>query len=275
MTEANRLSDLVVEEIAVCRKGINRLSKKVLHKAEPDQGDAHTEGTMGCDHKSLKPGKRCPNCGMRKMKKSLIDGDHELDALLLRSRTVLAKAEFSDKQREKLAGKKQAMPGGGYPIRNVSDLKNAIQAIGRAKDPAATKAWIIKRAKALGAEDLIPEGWVTKARLTKFNPNHDPGTGQFSSGGGAAGGGSASRRRGYTAATRREALATMTEIQRNKYDNMGPQGRFAMMAAFRGGHRMSEALRQGLEADRDAAKTPRRKMPRPKEAVTIKPPAFR
>lgn len=69
-------------------------------------------------------------------------------------------AEFSTKQREKLAEENEAMPDGSYPIRNRSDLKNAIQAIGRAKNPAKTKAWIKKRARELGAEDLIPENWL-------------------------------------------------------------------------------------------------------------------
>lgn len=38
-------------------------------------------------------------------------------------------------------------------------MKNAIQAIGRAKDPTKAKAWIKKRAKALGKEDLLPDTW--------------------------------------------------------------------------------------------------------------------
>lgn len=72
---------------------------------------------------------------------------------------VFEKAEFSEKQRKSLAKKKEAMPDGSFPIRNTSDLKNAIQAVGRAKDPAKAKAWIKKRAKALGKEDLLPDTW--------------------------------------------------------------------------------------------------------------------
>lgn len=69
------------------------------------------------------------------------------------------KREFSEAQREEAADKGEAMPGGGFPIKSVKDLKNAIQAIGRAKDRAATIAHIKDRAKALGKEDLIPEEW--------------------------------------------------------------------------------------------------------------------
>jgi len=41
----------------------------------------------------------------------------------------------------------------------VHDLKNAIHAVGRAKNYDKAKAHIIKRAKALGKEDLLPEDW--------------------------------------------------------------------------------------------------------------------
>jgi hypothetical protein len=51
------------------------------------------------------------------------------------------------------------LPDGSYPIRDKEELKKAIHAYGRAKDKAKCKAHIIKRAKALNAEDLIPEEW--------------------------------------------------------------------------------------------------------------------
>jgi hypothetical protein len=88
------------------------------------------------------------------------------------------KKDYSDKERADMAEEGQAMAGGGYPIKTVTDLKNAIQAIGRAKDPAATRAHIKRRAKALGREDLIPDTWkaddadLTKAVDEAFT--HDP-----------------------------------------------------------------------------------------------------
>lgn len=66
---------------------------------------------------------------------------------------------FTGEQRRELARKGMAMPDGGYPIRNVEDLKNAIQAYGRGTNPPAVKKWIKKRAKELDAEDLLPENW--------------------------------------------------------------------------------------------------------------------
>ena len=77
--------------------------------------------------------------------------------------------DVSDEERDKLAGKKQAMPDGGYPIGNgdegVTDLKNAISSIGRAKDRSGTIAHIKHNAKRLGREDLIPEEWCVSGKM--------------------------------------------------------------------------------------------------------------
>ncbi len=68
---------------------------------------------------------------------------------------------FSTKERKNLADKGHAMSDGSFPIKSAQDVKNAIQAIGRApasKRPAV-KSHIKKRAKQLGVENLIPAGW--------------------------------------------------------------------------------------------------------------------
>lgn len=75
--------------------------------------------------------------------------------------------------RKKMADAGTAMPDGSYPIANEEDLRNAIQSIGRAKNPDAVKAHIKKRAKALGKEALIPEGW---SALTDFFSDVASGT---------------------------------------------------------------------------------------------------
>jgi len=68
-------------------------------------------------------------------------------------------AYIPEKVREKAAEKGQALPDGSFPIRNIKDLKNAVQAYGRAKasNKAAVRKHIIKRAKALGRADLVPD----------------------------------------------------------------------------------------------------------------------
>ena len=68
----------------------------------------------------------------------------------------LNEKEFSEEQRKALADRGFALPDGSFPIENTEDLKNAIQAYGRAKNQSAAAKHIAKRAKALGAEDLIP-----------------------------------------------------------------------------------------------------------------------
>lgn len=76
--------------------------------------------------------------------------------------------DFNAMQRQRLAARNQAMPDGGFPIRNVSDLKNAIQAYGRAKNKPAVKAWIKRRAKQLGREDLLPDNWRTSDTIMHY-----------------------------------------------------------------------------------------------------------
>jgi hypothetical protein len=71
----------------------------------------------------------------------------------------LAKREFSADERKQAAKEGQALPDGSFPIKNKSDLANAVKAYGRAKDKAAAKAHIVKRAKSLGATDMLPDSW--------------------------------------------------------------------------------------------------------------------
>ena len=81
------------------------------------------------------------------------DGDEDQEG------TELSKRKFSDDQRRELADRGEALPDGSFPIPDRASLEDAIHAYGRAKDKAAAKAHIEKRARALGAEDLIPEKW--------------------------------------------------------------------------------------------------------------------
>jgi len=64
---------------------------------------------------------------------------------------------YDTEERKEMASKGFALADGSFPIANLEDLKNAIMAYGRAKDQAKAAKFIAKRAKALGAEDLIPD----------------------------------------------------------------------------------------------------------------------
>lgn len=70
------------------------------------------------------------------------------------------KTYFSHKERKDLAKKGEAMPNGKYPIRNSQDLEDAIRLVGASDMSEETvKNWIKKRAKELGLENELPEGW--------------------------------------------------------------------------------------------------------------------
>jgi hypothetical protein len=68
--------------------------------------------------------------------------------------------DISSQARAKAVDAGEALPpAGSYPIRNRADLARAIKAYGRAKNKLVVKRWIIKRARALGATDLLPDSW--------------------------------------------------------------------------------------------------------------------
>ena len=86
--------------------------------------------------------------------------------------------EFSDEhpywdfitqaERDKAEAKGQAMPGGGYPVRNASDLDKAIKAVGRGKaNHNAIRKHIIAQAKKLGLSEKIPDNWNPDGSLKK------------------------------------------------------------------------------------------------------------
>jgi len=58
-----------------------------------------------------------------------------------------------------MASKNQALPDGSFPIRDATDLANAIKSVGRAKSYAKARAHIIKRARQLGRVDMLPASW--------------------------------------------------------------------------------------------------------------------
>lgn len=82
------------------------------------------------------------------MLQSIDDSDSEL-------------AVITRKKRMELAKDKKALPDGSFPIRNVSDLKNAVQAYGRAKpgNRGLVRRHIVKMARKLDRKDLVPENW--------------------------------------------------------------------------------------------------------------------
>lgn len=75
---------------------------------------------------------------------------------------IALKAMYSEDERMEMAKGGMAMPDGSYPIKDEEDLKMAIMAVGRAKDPEEAKMHCMRRAKELGLEDMIPETFVSE-----------------------------------------------------------------------------------------------------------------
>lgn len=71
-------------------------------------------------------------------------------------------------QRDALAKRGLALPDGSFPITNRTDLAKAVRAVGRAKNRAAAKRHIVKRARALHSTDLLPDSYkpLTSATVT-------------------------------------------------------------------------------------------------------------
>jgi hypothetical protein len=153
-------------------------------------GGPDDEGVVDGDVKAAKPDPDCKTC---KGKGTIKDGNvkcpdcvqgksldltdyfgysvaevEKFDDTTKAALAELLKKDYSTADRKRMARSGQAMPGGGFPIDSVASLKNAIQSIGRAKNPDAAKAHIKRRAKALGREDLIPDNWKSAiAELVK------------------------------------------------------------------------------------------------------------
>ncbi|MFC8676680.1 hypothetical protein ACFUEN_28845 [Streptomyces griseorubiginosus] len=72
----------------------------------------------------------------------------------------LGKADLSAAGRRKAAASGVAMADGSYPISSKADLRKAIRAVGRGNaDHDAIRKHIVKRAKALGLEGMVPADW--------------------------------------------------------------------------------------------------------------------
>jgi hypothetical protein len=109
----------------------------------------------------------------------LVEKSEELQAI--KEKFAEARSEFStdygdfafisSSVRKKLAKSGKALPDGSFPIRNASDLKNAIKSYGRASKEkrALVKKHIIERARDLKKYDLIPEEWISKRSRVASN----------------------------------------------------------------------------------------------------------
>ncbi|MFI8535338.1 hypothetical protein ACIGMX_34475 [Streptomyces aquilus] len=93
-----------------------------------------------------------------------------VDARVAEQLGEIDKADLSAAGRRKAAAAGAAMPDGSYPINTKADLRKAIKAVGRGgADHDKIRAHIIKRAKALGLEAMVPENWNSDGSLKTAN----------------------------------------------------------------------------------------------------------
>jgi len=107
-----------------------------------------------------KGGRMVPNCVPVEKMEDLSEADMvEKSLFSFMDPYDLIKRKFTTAQRKKMAEEGHAMPDGSFPIGNKTDLMNAIRSWGRGGADPKVKEHIKRRAKALGASDMIPENW--------------------------------------------------------------------------------------------------------------------
>ena len=98
----------------------------------------------------------------------LLKRDDALDESGVQTEESIYKRTFSAERRRELASMGNALPDGSYPIENRSDLGNAIALCQSGHgNVSAAKRLIMRRAKALGAEDMLPDDWTGSKKVEK------------------------------------------------------------------------------------------------------------
>lgn len=139
-SKANMLKEIELYEVSPVLHGANQLTSTIsIKSAEDDTDDVLVGLKMLKDFSDKNPNWKCPTKD---------DADD-----------IESKRAFSSEERGHLANTGAALPDGSFPIKNRSDLENAIQAFGRAKNRSAAKAHIKKRAASLGLSSLLPDSW--------------------------------------------------------------------------------------------------------------------
>lgn len=74
---------------------------------------------------------------------------------------LLGLRDVSTEERKSLAKKGSALKSGAFPMKNCSDVANAIHAIGRAKpgERGSVRSLIRRRVKALGCSGSVFDNW--------------------------------------------------------------------------------------------------------------------
>jgi len=164
--------DSMNQSMSAAAKFLTKLAEElkkqdIMPSVQVMETDTPNPGYQGCE---------CPtclalNCDCEHCPVCSQDESMQEEANMPDSETQMAmydssvgKKDYSTAQRESMAENNTAMPDGSFPIANAKDLANAIQSVGRAKDYNAAKQHIMRRARALGLVDQLPEDWKNSAR---------------------------------------------------------------------------------------------------------------
>lgn len=79
--------------------------------------------------------------------------------------TEIEKKKFSEAKRKEMAARGEAMTDGSFPIESAQDVKNAVHDWGRTGSRSDVKSHIMTRAKAVGAEESLPDDWKKKEKV--------------------------------------------------------------------------------------------------------------
>lgn len=105
---------------------------------------------------------------------STAEGDTDHDYVKPDGTKVQNADKYKQDDRDRMAKSGEAMPDGSYPIADAEDLDNAIHAVGRGNaDHDSIRRHIIKRAKALGLSERIPDNWNADGSIESSSPSNE------------------------------------------------------------------------------------------------------
>jgi hypothetical protein len=145
-------------DIAGANSAISTIAQLIISEAQ----DLAKMPSQDCDIHLLMSAVDALRCFARReqMEQAAVDPDNAW----LAADIDIAKGKYSAEQLRSMlaAGKAMKNPNGepSYPIGDKEDLSNAIRAVGRGSGSHdSIRAYIKRRAKALGASDMIPDNW--------------------------------------------------------------------------------------------------------------------
>lgn len=164
------LGDNEGADIGGAESAISTIARLIISEAQ----DLAKMPSQDCDIHLLMSAVDALRCFARReqMEQAAVDPDDTW----LAADIDIAKGKYSAEQLRSMlaAGKAMKNPQGepSYPIGDKEDLSNAIHAVGRGSGSHdSIRAYIKRRAKALGATDMIPDNWTSSGSNKAIGTN--------------------------------------------------------------------------------------------------------